>query len=412
MITLTTPPITPYGTDATLASLLGAIAARGQGFASCIDDTALLRDIQTYAAAVEGRYSDIVVLGIGGSALGARTIRNALVNPYQSTVPRLHVVDTIDPQLLQDLSHSLPLSSTLFLVISKSGHTTETLSQYCYFRHRLLAARLPLQEHMLFITDPLHGVLRPLAEAEGIRAFPIPPNVGGRFSVLTAVGLLPAALLGVDITAMLSGASAIRERFLSSSVAENTCYQYACVLHQQAEAGRNISVLMPYSKRLQTLGSWYAQLLAESTGKRTSAGQHVGLTPVAAMGPTDQHSQLQLYAEGPDDKQFTFLTIATQPLLPIMAEQHIPWQSHLSGVDFAQLLHAEYQATRDSLQELGRPVSTLTIPQLDARTLGALFFFLEGTVALLGEMLGINAFDQPGVERSKELTRQYLQRLH
>ena len=391
-----------------LNTFIDQIKDRKQGFYECIDDEKVVGDIRAY---VQGKTSvkDVVVLGIGGSALGPRAIGDALRPFFAHNKPHLHVIDNVDPDLIAELEDHIELQTTLFIVITKSGGTAETLSQYFYFREKIDSARLDPKEHFVFITDPHVGLLRKIYQEEGIPTFDVPPNVGGRFSVLTAVGLLPAALMGMDIEAMLAGARTMRDQFLHSKLERNTPYHLASIVFDQYKKGRSNVVFMPYKAHLRTVGDWYAQLLAESTGKLNANGENVGMTPIVATGVTDQHSQLQLYAQGPDDKQFIFLTKTREKedqIIPAPTDNEKTKMLH--GISFGALLQTEYQGTAASLDELGRGSVTLEIDQINEETLGELFMLFQGMTAFLGEFLEIDAFDQPGVERSKVLTREYL----
>jgi len=375
-------------TSEEVSEKLKKIEARGQGFYKIVDDS--VDEILEYASSVEGKYDDIVVLGIGGSALGTICLQQALKHLHKPK--KLHVLDNIDPTFLRELDDVVDYSRTLIIVISKSGGTPETLSQYFYFREKC--------ENFVFITGPT-GLLRETGDKEGIKMFEVPENVGGRFSVLTVVGLLPAALIGIDILALLKGAQEMRDKFLNENPNENIPYQIATLQYLHGKEGRNMTVMMPYSQRLIRFTDWYRQLLAESIGKTPE----VGLTPVSALGVTDQHSQSQLYMDGPDDK--FFIMIKVEDLGP---EVMIPGDEvdYLKGVSFNKLMHTEQKGTTDALTHNKKPNVTLNVPKVDEYNLGALFMLFEGATAFLGEFYGINAFDQPGVELSKKLTKELL----
>ncbi len=266
-------------------------------------------------------FEDVVVLGIGGSGLGSVAVRDALLGPFwnerddegRDHFPRLHVVDNPDPSTFGRLLERLDAARTLFNVVSKSGSTAETMAQY-------LVARGWMEEavdadraagHFLFTTDASVGALRQIAEAEGIPALSVPGNVGGRFSVLSAVGLLPAAVCGVDIEALLAGAADMLERCTGAALRENPAGLLATLLHAaDTEAGRSVHVLMPYADRLRSFAFWYQQLWAESLGKALAldgSPAHTGPTPLASVGASDQHSLMQLFMEGPQDKVVLFV---------------------------------------------------------------------------------------------------------
>jgi glucose-6-phosphate isomerase len=401
-----------------LIQYLELIHTRQQGFYTVIDDTQMVKDIEQYATSVRGVFDHIVVLGIGGSSLGAICLRDALGHLFDADkkdrkYPRLHVMDNIDPSLILELEEVIEYSRTLFVVISKSGTTPEILSQFMYFKSKIEKHRLAVTEHMVFVTDPEEGFLHDIARAEGVRTFPVPPDVGGRFSVLTAVGLLPAALIGINIRKLLKGAQAMRDSFLSHSHTKNLPFQLATVQYLLEQKGKTMHVMMPYANKLFRVADWYRQLLAESIGKavdRNGNTVHTGITPVNALGATDQHSQSQLYAEGPHDKLIMFLTVDTlakKVPIPTMYKQDAR-TAFLHKVSFNELIAVEQRATADAYTEAERPNITIRLKQIDEETLGALFMLFEGATAFLGEYYGVNAFDQPGVERAKVLTKQYL----
>ncbi len=396
-----------HGTSGRIQDFLKAIEARGQGFYRVVDDEALVASVKTFAASVKDKYTAIVVLGIGGSALGALCLRQALT-PLHGGIPKLYVLDNLDPAMLSNVAEEVDYEKTLFLVITKSGNTPETLAQYFYFREQVEAKGLPVSDHFVFVTDAVSGFLREQAHAEpAIRTFEVPANVGGRFSVLTAVGLLPAALIGIDVETLLKGARAMRDRFLSANFKENLPFQLAAAQFLIAQKGKSQHVLFPYAQHLLRFGDWYCQLVAESLGK-----ENTGITPLTALGVTDQHSRLQLYQEGPNDKLFLFVEVdelrpSIEIPLPAPVAQH-PAVSYLKGITFDRFLHSALEGTRRSLTENHRPNITIHVDEISPENLGALFMLFEGAVAFLGEFYGINAFDQPGVEHAKILTRQML----
>lgn len=390
-----------------LPDLWKKFTSRQQGFYEIIDDASLLNDILAYRDQVRGRYTHIVILGIGGSALGAKALRESLCEKGQS--PTLHILDNVDPDFLSSIETQIPLSQTLFLVISKSGGTTETMAQYFHFREKVKKSGLPLKEHFTFITGK-DSFLHQIGQKENFPCFFVPENVGGRFSVLTAVGLVPAALIGIDIEALLRGAQTLKKQFVSLDFEENQPFQLAVLQYIFEQKSYTNNVLMPYGNKLKTFSEWYAQLLAESTGKENKDGENVGLALFPALGATDQHSQLQLYSEGPRDKFLIFMKIENFAHdVPIPVPGDMEKFSFLREVSFAHLLHTELAGTCDALREKGVPQITIHVPEVSAEVLGELFFLFQGATAFLGELMQINAFNQPGVERSKVLTKKYLQ---
>lgn len=390
-----------------LPTVFDAFARRGQGFYKAIDDTDTIAQLHAFCKNCEGRYEDIVVLGIGGSALGMKTLRDALGQP--NTTPRMHILDNVDPDFIADIDRQISLPRTLFLVISKSGGTTETMTQYFYFQEKIRQLGLSIEHHFVFITGQ-ESLLHQLGKNLKIPCFFVPDDVGGRFSVLTPVGLLPARLMGIDIDRVLVGARAMRDRFVSMDADINWPFQLAVLQHLFVQKNCTNQVLMPYSNKLKTFAEWGVQLIGESTGKIRPDGASVGVTPLVALGATDQHSQLQLYSDGPADKCIFFLTVEnfSQDIsIPVPAE--VPSFAFIQGVTFAQLLNTEMKGTADALTERKRPNLEIRISQISEENMGGLFLLFEGMTAFLGELLGINAFDQPGVERSKILTKAYLQ---
>ncbi|MBX3133538.1 MAG: glucose-6-phosphate isomerase [Gemmatimonadaceae bacterium] len=417
----------PSGPDADALSALAprlqsavagaqAMAARGVlGFRELEAQATERQRVSDWASSARPGLDDVVVLGIGGSALGAVCLRTALLprdwnarsSAQRNGRPRLHVLDNVDPRSVAGLLDLVNLPRTRVLVISKSGSTAETMAQYLLVRDRLRAAGLPLREHLAFITDPEKGALRRVADAEGIPTFVVPPNVGGRFSVLSPVGTLPAALLGLDIAALVAGAVAMRDRCQGASLREDPALAFAALQWRaQQDAGQAMHVLMPYSDALRDLGPWFVQLWAESLGKRTPSGAHVGPTPIAAVGATDQHAQVQLFMEGPCDKTVTFVDVEEHP-----SDVAIPHGSgdpaelaYLKDHSFAELLRAECRATAGALAQGGRPTMTLRVTRVDEWHLGGLFMFFELATVYAGQLYGVDPLDQPGVELGKQLT--------
>lgn len=394
-----------------LSGYLKEIEKMDQGFYQVIDDTALLDKIESFAANASGKFNDVVILGIGGSALGTICLQQSLTHLFAG--PKLHVIDNIDPILIKEISEVITPTNTLFIVVTKSGSTPETLAQYFYFRDLLTKNGVTEpQKNFVFITDPQKGLLRKIANEEGIITFDIPENVGGRFSVLTAVGLLPASLIGINIRELVSGAQSMRDNFLENS-ADNLPFRLATIQYLLYKKGKHINVLMPYAQKLIKFADWYRQLLAESTGKkisRTGEKINVGITPINALGATDQHSQSQLYNEGPNDKLIILLKVndfGHEVEIPNVypLEESV---SYLNNISFNELINTELKGTAEALTEYVRPNITIEIDRINARTLGELFMLFEGATAFLGEFFNINAFDQPGVELSKQLTKQLL----
>lgn len=383
------------------------------GFADIVSDAALLAQVESYAASVTGRYADVVILGIGGSALGPVALRtalrpsgwNLLSGDARGGYPRLHVLDNVDPVTIAALLDRLALEKTLFIVTSKSGGTAETMSQFLIVHERLGDAGIMISDNMVFITDPTAGALRPLAARLAITALDIPSSVGGRFSVLTPVGTLPAALIGIDIRSLLEGAADMSRRCDVSRASENPAGVYA-TLQWLADTrhGKNINVFMPYSDPLRDFAGWFVQLWAESLGKHTADGRSVGQTPLAALGATDQHSQVQLFMEGPEDKTVTFVSVGDRGIdvrIP-HAFADVKELGYLGGHTLGELIDVEQRATAGALATRGRPNLTIHLDRVDEWHVGGLIMLLELATAYAGQLYGIDAFDQPGVELGKQ----------
>ena len=365
-------------------------------------------------------FQDVVVLGIGGSGLGALALKEALLGPGwndrseddRDHFPRLHVLDNPDPVTVGSLLDRLDPARTMFNVVSKSGATAETMAQYLVAREWVEAAvgSDKARGHFLFTTDPARGALRQIADAEDIPTLPVPENVGGRFSVLSPVGLLPGAVCGVDPKALLDGAADMMERCRTDELAENPAGMLATLLHvADTEQGRSIHVLMPYADRLRPLALWFQQLWAESLGKaRTLTGdeRHSGPTPLVSLGATDQHSLMQLFMEGPHDKVVLFVGIDDVGTSMEIPRRHpgIPSIAYLGGHALEELLDIERAASAEALRLRGRPNGTLFLPQVDETSLGQLFMLFQIATVYAGALYGVNPLDQPGVELGKQLT--------
>ncbi|MEI6092130.1 MAG: glucose-6-phosphate isomerase [bacterium] len=362
-----------------------------------------LNKIKKTAADIQKRAKDFVVLGIGGSSLGGRTMISALTNKFSNKGTKVTFLDNVDPDYFSELLETLDLSKTIFNVISKSGSTAETMAQFLVI-YRLLSDKLGKYEaikQIIITTDPEKGALRPLEKSMGFMTFSVPQNIGGRFSVLTDVGLLPAAVAGIDIDALIQGASDVVKLGLTKNTEENIVLQYSLIKYEHNKKGRTCSVMMPYSTKLTDFSAWYVQLWAESLGKKG-----LGQTPILATGATDQHSQLQLFMEGPKDKFITFIGIEKNNKAVELPKFDVEIEafSYLSGHNMQELIRAEMLSTEKALNENNVPSVRIEIPKLDAYHIGALFMFFELSVAITGEFMNINAFDQPGVELSKKYT--------
>lgn len=376
-----------------------------------------LRKIMDAAEDIAKNYSDFVVLGIGGSALGNIALQSALNHPFYNQLrdesrPRLYVLDNVDPEYISAVLDVLPLEKTFFNVITKSGTTAETMSQFLIFRQMVVdrIGKEAFNKQFLATTDPKNGVLRKIADQEGLRTLDIPPDVGGRFSVLTPVGLLSAAVTGIDIRKLIAGARRMDEVLKQKTDPySNPAVMNAVVQYLMDKKGKSMSVMMPYVQALRDFADWYRQLLAESLGKKVNrSGEtvEVGVTPVKASGATDQHSQVQLYMEGPADKVITFIGTKKyrQDICIPEAYREIEELSYLSGQNMSYLIKSEQNATAVALAKNGKPSCTITLDEINEETIGAMLYFFEYQIAVAGELYDINAFDQPGVEAGKVLT--------
>jgi glucose-6-phosphate isomerase len=366
--------------------------------------------------------TDLVVLGIGGSALGNIAVHSAL-NPVTYNLltdkkrpgPRLFVLDNVDPALVGDTLKFLGrrLKTTLINVISKSGETAETASQFMVFREALRKKLGPdFAKHIVATTDTEKGTLHEIAKADGYDMLAVPGDVGGRFSVLSPVGLFSAGMCGIDIEALLAGAAAMKQRVETIDVdwRANPACVLAAIKHLMFTAkGKPMHVMMPYSNRLYLLADWYRQLWAESLGKRTDRdGNEVftGPTPIKALGTTDQHSQVQLYREGPNDKLTIFLDVAKHPnkvRVPDVFED-VPGLTYLRKTQLAKILLAEKRATEYAMAQSQRPTVTIQFNSITPQSVGEFIYLYEFVTSLAGELLNINAYDQPAVELGKKAT--------
>jgi len=374
-----------------------------------------LKEVLASARRKARRYDDLVILGIGGSALGLSALRTALRPSYWNLLPthrrkgfpRLWVMDNVDPAEFAAMLDLVDVKRTCFNVISKSGETAETMSQFlvvldvlkdCLGRH--------WKKNLVVTTDARGGVLRPFVSAEGLESFNVPDGVGGRFSVLSPVGLFGAAMIGIDVEALLAGAAAMDRRCTDPTFSRNPAAQGAAVQIGLYRKGKPLSVMMPYAAGLRDIADWYRQLWAESLGK-IRRGRGVGPTPIKALGVTDQHSQVQLYREGPNDKVFTILSVddfgASIPLPD--APEGLEGLDYLRGHSMVELLRAEEQATRWALASVSkRPTTRIVFPEVSPHTIGQVLQMLMIQTSVAGEMLGINTYNQPGVEAGKQAT--------
>ena len=376
-------------------------------------------EILSYVAETKDKFDAFVVLGIGGSALGPLAVQQAINHPYYNELPRekrgdypkLYICDNVDPEKLVYLFQTVDVTKCLFNVISKSGSTSETMSQFMIIKE-LLDKKLGKElarEHIVCTTDKEKGNLIKIAKEEGYKLFTILSGVGGRFSELTPVGLLAAAFCGINIKEMLAGAAVMDEICGNENIYENPAYMYAILNYIAMEKGCNISVMMPYADSLKYISDWYGQLWAESLGKKfDNDGKtvNVGQTPVKALGVTDQHSQVQLYTEGPFDKVIVLMGVDKYKESITIPELYkdIPSLGFLGGVTQDKLIQYEQMATEYALMRSGKMNMTITLPEVNENAIGQLLYMFEVATGFCGELMNINAFDQPGVEEGKNAT--------
>lgn len=364
-----------------------------------------INEIAKFAKTERKKWKSIVVLGIGGSSLGTIALQQALQTDKETN---LIVLDNIDPDFFTEKLESLKWKETLVIVISKSGTTPETMAQF-YIIENILKHELKndYKKHVIAVTDQKNGELKKLADNEDYQQFYIPANVGGRFSVLSPVGLLPAALIGIDIVKLCEGAQQIHEDCFQESLRQNPAALLAVsayLLDKKKE--KKIHVMYPYCNKLIGLADWYAQLLAESIGKNIDTG----LTPVRAIGATDQHSQLQLWNEGPNDKVITFLEVRNfKHNIPIPYFENDALD-YLSGKSLNELISAEKSGTEMALTKNRRPNQTVLVPALNEETLGQLLYLFEMQIAILGELYSVDTYNQPGVDDGKKLTKRIMEK--
>jgi glucose-6-phosphate isomerase len=391
-----------------LQSFVRDMDADKSSFFHLTEKSSWTTEIEKHQAVLAKRLPEVdtfLHLGIGGSSLGAETIVRALGS---ATAPTFHFLDNIDPDYIWNVLEQTSPEKALVYVVTKSGTTMETLAQFAFIYQWLekgIGAERAKQ-HLVFCTDPEKGGLRQLGREWNIPTFEIPPNLGGRFSALSAVGLFPALVAGIDCKALLKGAAEYRAHFLeqinAGQVPAAADLAYRLIEHQR-QHGRNITVLMPYSQRLKPLSAWFTQLWAESLGK-----QMKGLTPVPSTGATDQHSILQLLRDGPQDKVVGFVEISgfNHVIELKWNGPRIDALEAVTGITLNQLMDAEFNATRQVMTNNQRPNFTIVLPRLSSHTLGQLLYFLEVLTGVAGYYLGIDPFDQPGVEEGKKLTQE------
>lgn len=378
---------------------------------------AIAEDIILTADNIRKNFDYFVVLGIGGSALGPLAVAQGLCHLHYNELdakkrngPKFYVEDNIDPERMAALFDIIDIKKTMFNVISKSGATSETMAQYLIIMD-ILKQKLGKNayKNVIATTDENKGNLIKIAKRENLKTFYIPSGVGGRFSELCPVGLLPAAVVGIDIKQLLQGAQDMDRICMEKDVNKNPALMSAALQYLAMEKGKNISVMMPYADSLKLMADWYCQLWGESLGKSVNKkGEKIftGQTPVKALGVTDQHSQVQLYTEGPFDKVITFLKVENFRMVYPIAKgcEDIPDVGFLGGHTMNELINAEFKATEYALQAANRLNYTIVFPEVSAYTIGQLIQMFQLQTAYCGALLEIDAFNQPGVEEGKNAT--------
>ena len=374
--------------------------------------------VKEFAAMAENRFDNILILGMGGSALGSMAVCEALLPPYwnflskeqRNNYPRIFFLDNIDPDQMSAMLNILDLKKTLVNVVTKSGSTAEVMAQFMILKD-LMEKELgdDYRKNIIATTDKNTGILKQLSDQEGYKTFFIPDDVGGRFSVFSAVGLLPFALLGIDIEEITQGIKDMDLSLKNTDIRYNIAAQNALIHYlMNVKKGKHISVMMPYSYRLRYIADWYCQLWAESLGKERDKNNNIvntGQTPVKALGVTDQHSQIQLYNEGPNDKIINFLRVASYDSniqIPNIFEY--TGVSYLGGKTVNKLFNAEADSTMASLIDYKRPNVTITVPKITPYYIGQLLYMFEVQTAITGALYNIDTFNQPGVEQSQNYT--------
>ncbi len=403
-------------------------ANKEYGFWDLYKDDVMFNGIRAVAHPfIEHGFDNLVIMGIGGSALGMTALTSALRPKFYNLLtkrgrkgfPRVFVMDNIDPVTFREMVRLCKPGKTLYNVISKSGGTAETMSQLMIVLD-VLEKKLgadKVKDHLVVTTNPrgtAKSLLHPVADEYGLKEFEVPLNVGGRFSVFSPVGMFPAAILGMNLDAFREGCAAMDARCQNAALKENPAFLRAAVQYlADTRKGKTMSVMMPYADGLYDVADWYRQIWAESLGKRLSLdGEEVfaGQTPIKALGATDQHSQIQLYREGPNDKLINILEVrrfAKTTKIPHTLE-NIDELGYLRGTTMNKLMAAELRGTIEALTVSQRPVIRTTLPRVNEHTIAQLLYMLEVETAMAGRLYNVNAFDQPGVEEGKVRARELM----
>ena len=416
-------PEIEYRSHSLLAQIAHAKVEEGRGkdmqgwMDSPYKQKEVVKRINATARRIRRTCESFVVLGIGGSALGPIAVFTALKHLYYNELPKrvrkgpkFYVIDNVDPEKMNALFDVIDIEKTMFNVITKSGATSETMSQYLIIMD-MLEKKLgdKASEHIIATTSEFKGNLIKIAKERNIETFYIPEGVGGRFSELSPVGLLPAAVVGIDIAEMLRGAKEMDKKCKTDDMWQNPALAIATLQYIAIKSGKNIGVIMPYADSLKYIADWYAQLWAESLGKEVDNDGNkvnVGQTPVKALGVTDQHSQVQLFNEGPYDKVITFIEVGqfrSDCTIPNGCEEY-PDVNFLCGHSLGELMNNELFATRYNLVQQRRANYTIHLDTIDEYHIGGLLYLMELQTAYAGAMFDIDVYNQPGVEGGKNAT--------
>jgi len=343
------------------------------------------------------KHKNVVVIGIGGSSLGAEAIYSFL-NSKNHYDKKLLFLDTTDPIVIENRLASIDINSTLFMIISKSGTTVESISILKYLDEKRKFDR----DNLIVITDK-GSPLEKFGESRNLNIFHIPNNVGGRYSVLSVVGLVPLAVIGINIKELLKGAKELKERFFSEK--DNHILAKKSTYYSKISEQYSSNCLFSYSEVFRGFNSWYVQLWAESLGKKQiHSTMNVGLTPIGLIGPTDQHSFLQLIMEGKADKTVTVLKIkdfGTDISVPDISLPYLEKLDIANNIKFADLINLQAESTIEALDKIGVPLDVITLESIGEKSIGELIYYYELLTALVARQLDINAYDQPGVELGK-----------
>ncbi len=400
-------------------SVLNDINSNKLGFSGIIDNEQLLDASMKLAEEFSSKYRNLVLVGIGGSALGPRALFKALRHPFHNFISNkknerdmnLFFLENVDPDTFSTTFDILNYKDTAFVVITKSGSTVETMSQFMILRKNLIDkfGENGYRERMIAITDPQKGTLRNIVKSDRLCSLPVPENIGGRFSVFSPVGIFPAACCGINVKNLLKGASEMNKEILNSTPENDKALRFSQLMYiAHTVYKRNILIVMPYKDSLLDVAEWFQQLWAESLGKEKNIRQEIvntGTTPVRSLGVIDQHSQLQLYIEGPQDKVVMIIGVNEFNNFVNIPEtlREFPDISYLSNHSLNEIINLEKDATIHSLLNAKRPVFEVVLNKVNEENIGALMLFFEYATAYAGGLYQINAFDQPGVEHGKKL---------